>query len=96
MLTHKKKKIMKKILLSFLLLSLVFIAQAQDAKPTKEATQKFLNTMLSQVVGNPQDASEPTIRLIQKQSSDDGFSKYLRQNGSGDVNFERVEILKVP
>ncbi len=37
---------MKKILLSFLLLSLVFIVQAQDAKPTKEQTINYLKQNL--------------------------------------------------
>ena len=37
---------MKKILLSFLLLSLVFIVQAQDAKPTKEQTIAYLKNVL--------------------------------------------------
>ncbi len=86
---------MKKILLPFLLFAIVFTAQAQDAKPTKEATQKFLNTMLSQVVGNVEDVAQPTIRLIQKQYFDNDFTKYLRENRTGDDMFEREEYLKL-
>jgi hypothetical protein len=42
---------MKKLLLAFLFIAAAFIAEAQDAKPTKEATQSFLNMTLSKVVG---------------------------------------------
>jgi len=42
---------MKKLFLSFLFLAFVFMVQAQDAKPTKEETVKFLNSICQKMIG---------------------------------------------
>ena len=87
---------MKRLLISFLFIAGALSAQAQDSKPSKEATQKFLNNILSQVVGNPQDALQPKIRLIQKQSFENDFTKYILINGSDNYFRERSEYINVP
>ena len=86
---------MKKLLLLFLFITITSFANAQDAKPSKEETQKFLNNMLSSVIGNPQDSDQPTIRKIQKQSFTNDFSDYLRQNGDNEFR-ERDEYIRIP
>lgn len=63
---------MKKILLSLLFFAAAFTMQAQDKKPTKEETQRFLNSMLQNVIG-----SEHAMAKINIQSFNNGFDEYV-------------------
>ena len=64
---------MKKLLLSILFMTAAFGTKAQDAKPTKEETQKFIGTLLSKVIGE-KSSTENMITTSQSFSSD--FSAY--------------------
>lgn len=72
---------MKKIILPLIFIGAAFVLQAQDTKPTKEATRKFINSMLAQVVGEKCTGSY----LIKKQSfiSDFGSYEFTEGDGSG-------------
>jgi hypothetical protein len=62
---------MKK-LLSILFIAIATMAQAQDTKPTKEETQRFLNSMLSKTIGEIRYEIQP----IKTQIFSENFSKY--------------------
>ena len=78
---------MKKTLLSFLFLASLVVSQAQDAKPSKDETQRFLNSMLKDVLGKDVLRGRYTVT---KQSFKNDFNSYTSTNttarGTTDVN----------
>ncbi len=75
---------MKKLLFLFLFAIAINFASAQDAKPTKEETQKFITNMISQVIGSPQKAGKSI--LIKSQSFNEKFTEFTIKKGIGDDN----------
>ncbi len=67
---------MKKIILLVLIAVAFNIANAQDAKPTKEETQKFITNMISQVIGA--EPTEYTRVQINDQLFSDGFTAFKK------------------
>ena len=84
---------MKQVLLSFLFSAFLFFVQAQETKPSKEVTQKFLSKILSQVVGNLPWEGAP--QPIQKQVLNMDFTNYTMQTQS-DETYKRTEFINIP
>lgn len=64
---------MKKTFLFLFFLASLFMVQAQDAKPSKEATQNFLLSMMKSVLGKDVNGGNYTLT---KQSFSNDFDSY--------------------
>ena len=76
---------MKKILFLFLFATALNSATAQDAKPTKEETQKFINNVFSQVIGKPMYGQGPN--LLGLQTFSENFKTFKITENAGGVAF---------